>query len=415
MATTRLDNTFVPVEVVSNCQSNSRPRIRRVPCILRGIEKNKRCYEPIVVSIGPFHHGKPEFQFLEQLKIELEQQFISDMGCDLFPNFDEVAMRAKDCYDWRTLTELPNDVFKRMMFRDGCFILHFIHCMVENRAIGTKMKTDQRVFVLRDLFLLENQLPFIVLKELMSLKFGEIKSKELIANFIRNQTVMPSNPQSQQDSTQPLHLLDLLQKELIRATRDGGDTTAMELDDWYSFRAITELRESGIECKRSNSCSLKDISFKSGIIKGYLLLPPIVIDDSTQTKLLNMVAYETCPDTPDDFTVTSYICFLDSLIDSAEDVKELRSKRILLNVLGSDQQVADLFNDLTIDLVPHPELYRSVKSGIEKHYRSYLRIWMVNLCKIYFGNPWSVIAFVAAAMALLLTTVQTYYTIFPRK
>ncbi|XP_042479663.1 UPF0481 protein At3g47200-like [Macadamia integrifolia] len=434
-------HTVVHLDSACNNQSNSQPRIRKVPCILRGVDKNRRCYNPMVVSIGPFHHGRPGLQLLEQLKMEQEQQFISYLGSE-FPafdrNFDEVAMRARDCYDLSTLghpdlgplTELSSKDFKCMMFRDGCFILHFICCVAENKPGYSKMKIDQRAFVLRDLFLLENQLPFIVLKTLMIIRFGEEKSKELITNFIQRQTVFPGNPPLQEDN-QPLHLLDLLRNELVRAApsksplfqiwpmsqpRDGTTTTTTtttELEGWHSFRAVTELKASGVECKRSTTCSLKEISFKIGLIKGYLLLPPIVIDDSTQPKLLNLVAYETCPDAPDDFTVTSYICFLDSLIDSAEDVKELRSKGILHNVLGSDQQVADLFNDLTIDLVPDPELYRDVKSGIERHYRSTVRSWMADMRQTYFHNPWSVIALVAATLALLLTMVQTYYAIFP--
>ncbi|XP_043692954.1 putative UPF0481 protein At3g02645 [Telopea speciosissima] len=235
----------------------------------------------------------------------------------------------------------------------------------------------------------------------MNLRYGEDNSKELITKFIQRQTIFPSNPPSHEDS-QPLHLLDLLRNELVRAApskrplfshiwpvsraRDGDTATNTDLEGWDSFRAVTELKASRIVCKRN---------------------------DSTKPKLLNLVTYETCPDASDDFTVASYICFLDSLIDSAEDVKELRLKGILHNVLGSDQQVADLFNDLTNDLVPDPELYRDVKSGIEKHYNSNVGTWMAEMHQTYFRNPWSVIALVAAALALLLTMVQTYYAIFP--
>ncbi|MBA0860120.1 hypothetical protein Goshw_014218, partial [Gossypium schwendimanii] len=46
------------------------------------------------------------------------------------------------------------------------------------------------------------------------------------------------------------------------------------------------------------------------------------------------------------------ICFLDSLIDEAEDVKDLRDAGILYNGLGSDEEVAKLFNKMNTDLVP---------------------------------------------------------------
>ncbi len=44
---------------------------------------------------------------------------------------------------------------------------------------------------------------------------------------------------------------------------------------------------------------------------------------------------------------------MDSLIDLAEDVMVLRSKGILLNFLGSDQEVANLFNAIAKILVPN--------------------------------------------------------------
>ena len=66
---------------------------------------------------------------------------------------------------------------------------------------------------------------------------------------------------------------------------------------------------------------------------GKLRLLPITVDDSIRPKFMNLIAYEMCPDFNNDFEVTSYICFLDSLIDEAEDVKALRDTSILHNGL----------------------------------------------------------------------------------
>ncbi|KAI3510790.1 hypothetical protein L1887_17927 [Cichorium endivia] len=68
--------------------------------------------------------------------------------------------------------------------------------------------------------------------------------------------------------------------------------------------------------------------------------------------------------------VTSYICLLDSLIDHPEDVKVLRKAGILDNRLGSDKQVALLFNELGTDLVPNSFAYSEPRSAIQKHYES---------------------------------------------
>ena len=114
--------------------------------------------------------------------------------------------------------------------------------------------------------------------------------------------------------------------------------------DWYSYRSAKELRAVGVHFKPGKTHLYTDVTFKPSFLSGKLTIPPITVDDSTKSMLLNLIAYETCPNAPDDFGVTSYICFMDSIIDHAEDVMVLRSKGILLNFLGSDQEVVDLFN-----------------------------------------------------------------------
>ena len=68
--------------------------------------------------------------------------------------------------------------------------------------------------------------------------------------------------------------------------------------------------------------------------------------------LLNIIAYEMCPNAPYDYAVNSYICFLYELIDHPNHAKELRSKKIPYNYLGgSDEEVAQIFDEIANDLV----------------------------------------------------------------
>ncbi|XP_034706103.1 UPF0481 protein At3g47200-like isoform X2 [Vitis riparia] len=123
-----------------------------------------------------------------------------------------------------------------------------------------------------------------------------------------------------------------------------------------------------------------------------------------------MVAYEMCPDAPDDYGITSYICLLDDLIDHADDVKELRSKNILYNLLGNDEDVAQLFNEIGNDLVD-PEAYEDVKDRIQEHYNKRMNTWIAQALHDHFSTPWAIIAFIAAVLILFLTGVQTYYAL----
>uniref|UniRef100_A0A2N9FD47 Uncharacterized protein n=1 Tax=Fagus sylvatica TaxID=28930 RepID=A0A2N9FD47_FAGSY len=118
-----------------------------------------------------------------------------------------------------------------------------------------------------------------------------------------------------------------------------------------------------------------------------------------------------CPDYENDYGVTSYIAFLDSLIDEAKDVMYLRKARILSNYLGSDEEVAQLFNGIGTDLVPNFEIYKDVRSNIQDYYKKKWRTWMSEFFHTHFNSPWTVMAFLAALFAVLATGVQTVYSV----
>ena len=93
---------------------------------------------------------------------------------------------------------------------------------------------------------------------------------------------------------------------------------------WQSYRNIKKLATTGIYLKLSRATYMRDISFGSYFFFRRLKLPHIIIGVSTKLKLLKLAAYEMSPNGPSDFRVTSYICFLDSLIRNAEDVMLLQ-------------------------------------------------------------------------------------------
>ncbi|RYR74274.1 hypothetical protein Ahy_A02g008925 [Arachis hypogaea] len=98
-------------------------------------------------------------------------------------------------------------------------------------------------------------------------------------------------------------------------------------------------------------CNINDRNPKPLMLKfdqlcGQLMLPGTVINDLTPYLYHNLIAYEMCPAFNHDFEFFSYFSLMDSLIDDAEDVKDLRAAGVLQNLLGSDEDVAKLFNEL---------------------------------------------------------------------
>ncbi|KAJ9681310.1 hypothetical protein PVL29_020270 [Vitis rotundifolia] len=167
------------------------------------------------------------------------------------------------------------------------------------------------------------------------------------------------------------------------------------------FRNVKELMDAGIRIKRSPTRHLRDISFSSNGITACLRIPPITIDNSTKAMFLNLIAYEMSSDVNHDFI--SYLHFLDSLIDHADDVKELQSAGVLQNNLGTHEEVAEFFNTVSANLVSSFLTYKDVRVKIRQHlkshYNSKLKMWMTQCLNTYFDSPWTILAWVGAALA----------------
>ncbi|KAL7169160.1 hypothetical protein ACSBR2_034240 [Camellia fascicularis] len=146
---------------LNNTPMPKHKKIRKVLKMLLQIKSKKKCYEPKVVSISPYHHDQAKLQSFEKLKIRFTKE-----------------------------------AFTRMLFLDGCFIIHYINICTKDKEEQDKMKmkSHDKACVQRDLFLLENQLPFIVLYALMSMNsdFEGDKVLKLIKNFMQNMRASPS-------------------------------------------------------------------------------------------------------------------------------------------------------------------------------------------------------------------------------
>ncbi|TYI03842.1 hypothetical protein ES332_A11G370300v1 [Gossypium tomentosum] len=417
----------------------AKPLIQRVPSTLRRHEDFRKYYKPKVISIGPLHHDDPTLQESKKLKLKLAAHFVKKIGVDkdtLYNNMKTEMDGLKKCYDPKELEKYSNDNDNEklawMFFVDGCAILQAVYMRYshdyDRKSKELFIKNDLLTFVYSDLFLLENQLPFRVLELLTSSGDGQ-KFMDSIERFIDDIVINPAEmkePQSHQQDRwnvkNPIHLLNLLRvrllfdKEKIRKAMEelsahAASTNRTKWHHSHTFRNVRELKKAGIWLKASETSCLTDISFNRIFFFGKLSLPPITVDDST----MNLIAYEMCPDFKNDFTVTSYMCFLDLLIDEAEDVKDLRDAGILYNGLGSDEEVAKLFNKMNTDLVPSPIIYGGVKRKIHNHCKNMWINYAAQGYHTYFRSPWTIFAFVGAITALLLGALQTYYAIHQPK
>ncbi|CAM6083769.1 unnamed protein product [Calypogeia fissa] len=180
--------------------------------------------------------------------------------------------------------------------------------------------------------------------------------------------------------------------------------------------SVTELRKAGIEFRGCKGFG--DIEFKARFLKGTLYLPTLHIYDNTESLWRNLVAHEQQLNDGADFgshpDFINYIDFMDSLIDSENDVMVLRSGKyptIAYNSLGTDAAVANLFNTLlqyTI-LIPSKK-WSKLRCEIYDFYNKGQRQMYLEFKEAYFGKPWLTISVVAATIALIMTILTAAYT-----
>lgn len=128
-----------------------------------------------------------------------------------------------------------------------------------------------------------------------------------------------------------LHILDVYRKSLLEEPDKNVDHKARQGGDQI-IRSATELNEAVIQIEKSETKSLKDISFHRGVLK----LPPIMVDDATESTYLNLIAFERLHVNAGN-EVTSYIFFMDNIIDSAGDVSLLHSSGIIQHAIWQRQ------------------------------------------------------------------------------
>jgi hypothetical protein len=155
---------------------SSRPKIQRVQEYLRNRKKFEKHYSPKLVSIGPIHHDNTNLKTGEKYKLMWAAKYLENTGRNprdlhkkIADNINELKGRFSD--DVLTLTGNSLEGFGSleeklswMLFVDGCSLLHILEKAKLHEPGHMNIKVDQLVLVMMDVILLENQLPYEILK-----------------------------------------------------------------------------------------------------------------------------------------------------------------------------------------------------------------------------------------------------------
>ncbi|KAK8684874.1 hypothetical protein V6N13_040889 [Hibiscus sabdariffa] len=199
---------------------------------------------------------------------------------------------------------------------------------------------------------------------------------------------------------------------------------------WKFIHSATELEDAGIgflcHDQAKEKKNLFDITYITDT--GVLSIPTLHVDDNTVRLLRNFMAYEQVIQTGEPTYVSDYVVFMDNLINTGKDVQLLCKSGIIDKWFGDDEAVAQMFNKLcdsirfSRDLRFSDDFYYADtfvrvnkfckrkwnKERVKRKWKKYNAM----LKKDYFNSPWSGCSFAAATVLLLLTLLQTIYTVF---
>ncbi|KAF9592585.1 hypothetical protein IFM89_016036 [Coptis chinensis] len=343
--------------------------IFKVPECLRSV--NEEAYTPIVISIGPLHHEEKKLQPFEAHK--------------------------------------KSDEFVTMMLLDGCFIIEFFLKAIfpKDKYDPVKRSCSLRDSVYRDILLLENQLPYFVLNNLYNLVNGPEKRcsifsfHQLTLRHLKYLLKMGQPDHFIRSSCDDIkHLLDILLVYFVPST------TRIQTTETAKVRTIpsaTTLHESGVKFNTGTTNCFLDITFTYGVIH----IPTMTVDDGTELVFRNLIAMEQSQEDTTNF-IGDYFDILDSLVNTANDVAFLQFNGFIENGLGSNEEVAQMINNINNGVIATPSkshYYGALMQDLNDYYRCHQ--WMAKLRRDYLNNPWTIRSLCAAFFLLVCTLIQT--------
>eukprot|EP00257_Ricinus_communis_P025063 XP_025012477.1 UPF0481 protein At3g47200 isoform X2 [Ricinus communis] len=377
------------------------PRLRKV---------NEEAYTPQVISIGPFHHGDPRLQTMEKHKLRYLRKFLERTKTSLRSFVQDIKQKEdsiRSCY--AETIELGSNEFVKMILTDSTFIIeHFLRKYfpdLQDEHDRTVCKPWRQGDIKNDLILLENQLPLFVIKDLYELAFSSFQNKcpsflELAFHFFKSFNNQGKSPQEGAK-----HFTDMLRSFLLPWCKSSEPT---DDDKMLYIHSATELQGAGVKFKVSSTKCLLRLQFTDQVLE----IPRFRIHSRTESILRNLMALEQCL-YPCNTYICDYIFLMDCLINTENDVDLLIDKKIIVNGLGNSSEVATLLNNLCkhITLCEGCFFYSKISEELNNYYEVLWHSWNATFIRDYFGNPWLTASTIAAVVLLILTLVQTIFSI----
>ncbi|KAI7998957.1 UPF0481 protein [Camellia lanceoleosa] len=355
----------------------------------------------------------------------------------------EMEEEARRCYSEKI--GLDECELAEILLVDGCFLLELflkyskIGNHEEDKVEDPLINNARTIATLQhDLALLENQIPFSVLKTLFDIikdhvpqplrsSFTKHNVATLALLFFKSALGLSSQAiESKSSNLSGKHLLDILHNFYLPISDKSHHDDDDPINGFENCTA--QLLKTGIQFEGKTDTAQKenflDIKFTNGVVK----MPLLEIREATESIFRNLIAFEQCSIDTSHY-IASYIFLMRSLLNSSHDAEILHHRKIIGYDLSggrsrSHEDVSTLFKSMCDGVVLKDFCFSDLCTKVNKYPRSWLdwrrlrtivnvkwREYMIALPRDYFTNPWTTISVIAAIVLLGFTALQTYYAV----
>ncbi|XP_058084100.1 UPF0481 protein At3g47200-like [Magnolia sinica] len=305
---------------VSKLRRGDRPTIYIVPQRIR--EVKEVAYEPKMVSIGPYHHGKKRLQAMEEHKLLYLHSFLSRNPNhrleDYLKAMEELEDKARSCYS----DNIGPNEFVKMMVLDACFIIELFLRLFPREQIEELFRQQRDLsplpevpefffhsdgfedpifdmtgtveYTVSDTLLFENQIPFFVLQRIfiMACPANVPHLLAKMAHYLFDGFMARNKKIEIKDSYH--HLLHLFHLHLLPTPTIRKEVPNLSLTIYEPREMIpcaTDLQHAGVKFKKNEkSNNILNVKFSNGVLE----ITPFVIHDQSDTLFRNLIAFEQC-------------------------------------------------------------------------------------------------------------------------
>ncbi|KAL8242950.1 hypothetical protein R6Q59_013252 [Mikania micrantha] len=430
--------------------------------------KKAETYEPQQIGLGPIHHFQPQtYKKMEQKKLDVMQKVlkdndIKDYELTILDNVKKVVPIVRSCYDM--FLEHDDEHLTWVFAIDGLFLLNLFHNY--NQPELTEVGLKERL-VAQDVLMVENQIPFMVLKEIYealhsssgsSLSPSNNFSPPIFRIFCTIHSPLKLCLEWQAPSNVD-HLLQYMYYSIVNnvcpfvfverpLSHPLPETDVSKILENMPKDEIVQAYEQTISMLETftqtktlipSASKLHDAGFRfhsllehngikdTRVWEKDVYLPVVTLNKDSEVILRNLVAYETLTSNSNSFPFAEFMVLMCALVVNVDDVKRLDN--VIKGDLPADE-VVKIFTGMSGSI---PDMKTTEKTKLQKTidkinmaYSSRLSMtpyfflkrlahWLLVALKAIGGfieSSWKIVAFILSLVSVFTLTSQAYCDLF---